>query len=728
MSSAKLTIPPPEDPSYNHQYVHLNGIRMHYIDVGPRNALPLVLVHGFPDLWWGWRFQIQALRESYRVIVPDNRGYGGTDAPSTPKSYRRKTIAQDYVALLNHLNIPKAVFIGHDWGGDFVWKMSLFHPDRVIAVASICTPFAPQPSRLFSLPEVVAFVPSFSYQLFLVEETSPAILDRHVDNFLNAIFGNPSTPAFDAFPNSRAYFEAVPTLTFRDARPRRLTAIDFEYYVRQFQTRGFQGPLNWYRTREVDHEDLNGLPRTISHPSLFICAEDDVALTPALSRSIKKHVPNLTRVDIPRAGHWVLFEAPERINPVLLQWLAPLAARHARILYDIQMPVQISCLKNERFINIIPTDPTDPTQTLVKRTQQASTTTMPQSPPPPPEDPSYNHQYAQLNGIRMHYIDVGPRDGVPLVLVHGFPDLWYGWRVRSLVHAHTISMQPSIKFKICARLTASSLPVCHLLPLAYPSLRVDNRGYGETDATSSVDSYRRKNIAQDYVALLDHLDIPRAVFIGHDWGGDFVWKMCLFHPDRVVAVASICTPYFPPPAAAPVPLTQRYPEFEYQLTFADPSTPAIFDRHVAMVFHVMFWNPPVERLASWAAYVRAIPALSFKHPLPRAMSASDFAYYVEQFRTQGFRGPLSWYRTGEMDWADLGGRDAAIIPHPALFVQADLDNVLRPEMSVGMEAWVPHLTRANVANGDHWLLWRQPDRVNAILNDWLASLHLRSAL
>ncbi|CAK4083175.1 unnamed protein product [Aphanomyces euteiches] len=311
---------------------------------------------------------------------------------------------------------------------------------------------------------------------------------------------------------------------------------------------------------------------------------------------------------------------------------------------------------------------------------------------PPPQDASYNHQCAQINGIRMHFIDVGPRDAIPLVLVHGFPDLWYGWK-------HQIA---SLRTK-------------------YRVIAADSRGFGETDAPVDAELYRRKTVADDFAKLLDHLEIKQAVFIGHDWGGDLVWRMCNFHPDRVLAVASVCTPYFPT-MPTKVTLHERvaaFPEFEYQLTFAAPETTALYDANMANFLHMMYSHGTLEDLAGLA---KSIPNQSLQGPHPELFTADEFQYYVDQYSRQGFQGPLNWYRTAEYDWEDLAHKPLAGISHEALFIAASQDLVLRPSLSEHMEKFIPRLTRRLVEGGTHWVLHDKPDQVNAILHEWLATV------
>ncbi|ETL88417.1 hypothetical protein L917_12501, partial [Phytophthora nicotianae] len=153
---------------WEHNYAPVgNDITLHYIDVGPRDATPVVLVHGWPDLWFGWRYQIQTLSKTYRVIAPDMRGFGRSSTPQTVEGYGTKKVTGDLAGLLDFLNIPRAVFVGHDWGGALIWRMCMFHPERVIAACGICTPYFPQGDTCVDYDKLIPAIPQFSYMKLL---------------------------------------------------------------------------------------------------------------------------------------------------------------------------------------------------------------------------------------------------------------------------------------------------------------------------------------------------------------------------------------------------------------------------------------------------------------------------------------------------------------------------------------------------------------------------------
>uniref|UniRef100_A0A6S7ZQF1 AB hydrolase-1 domain-containing protein n=1 Tax=Aplanochytrium stocchinoi TaxID=215587 RepID=A0A6S7ZQF1_9STRA len=142
------TLPLPAGYEFDSRKVKLStGICMHFIEKKPRQteSKGLVLcVHGWPDCWYGYRRNIDAICEAgYHVVVPDQRGYGQTSKPREVSAYEIQVLVQDNVALLDFLGIEKAVLVGHDWGGTLVWNFAMHFPERVAAVCSFCTPFFP---------------------------------------------------------------------------------------------------------------------------------------------------------------------------------------------------------------------------------------------------------------------------------------------------------------------------------------------------------------------------------------------------------------------------------------------------------------------------------------------------------------------------------------------------------------------------------------------------------
>lgn len=129
---------PPSLPGVRHEWLDAGGLRTHVALAGPEDAPPLLLVHGWPQHWWAWRKLIPALAERYRVICPDLRGHGWTDAPRD--GYEKEQLATDLLALLDAMGIEKAVWAGHDWGAFAGTLAALRAPERFERLITMCIP------------------------------------------------------------------------------------------------------------------------------------------------------------------------------------------------------------------------------------------------------------------------------------------------------------------------------------------------------------------------------------------------------------------------------------------------------------------------------------------------------------------------------------------------------------------------------------------------------------
>src|ERR1700721_4057990 len=121
-----------------HHTVHANGIRQHFLEAG--KGAPVVLLHGFPETSYAWRFQIPQLAKKYRVIAPDLRGYGETDKPSS--GYDKRTMATHLRELMRALNLPKTAIVGHDPGARVATRFAKDHPeavDRLVVMDNVPT-------------------------------------------------------------------------------------------------------------------------------------------------------------------------------------------------------------------------------------------------------------------------------------------------------------------------------------------------------------------------------------------------------------------------------------------------------------------------------------------------------------------------------------------------------------------------------------------------------------
>jgi pimeloyl-ACP methyl ester carboxylesterase len=312
--------------------IETNGIRLRIALAG---AGPLiVLVHGWPESWYSWRHQIPALTEAgYRVAAPDVRGYGGSDKPHPIEAYAIKEMCADIAGLVTALGETRAILIGHDWGAPIVWNTALFHPEKVSAVAGLSVPHTGRgPAPRIELFRRI-YKERFFYQLYFqtpgVAETE---LEADVRTSLRKFYYWVSGEGIKAGrrPDKPANAHLLDGLADPDPFPGWLTAADLDYYVKEFQQSGFRGPLNRYRTSELDFAQLAPVAsQRIEQPAAFIAGSLDPVLrfVPGvdLIEMMRDRMSDLRLVRlIDGVGHWVQQERPAEVNTALLEFLARL--------------------------------------------------------------------------------------------------------------------------------------------------------------------------------------------------------------------------------------------------------------------------------------------------------------------------------------------------------------------------------------------------------------------
>lgn len=319
------------------QFADVNGMRMGYFEAGPQSdAPPMVLCHGWPEIAFSWRHQIKALGEAgIRVIAPDQRGYGATSRPDAVEDYDLEHLTGDLVALLDHLNIDKAIFVGHDWGGFVVWHMAMRHPSRVAGVVGVNTPHLPRSP----IDPIALFRKRFGDSMYIVQFQDPA---REPDK----IFASKTRELFEAFmkkplPARKPQGESQPAaagvgaaagtnLAFpqmvaaydpsKDPRTPILSAEEMQVFVETFTRTGFTGGINWYRNFTRNWERSADLDHTLRVPCLMIMAENDAVLPPSAADRMEKLIPDLEKYLVRDSGHWTQQEKPEEVSAKLIDW------------------------------------------------------------------------------------------------------------------------------------------------------------------------------------------------------------------------------------------------------------------------------------------------------------------------------------------------------------------------------------------------------------------------
>jgi pimeloyl-ACP methyl ester carboxylesterase len=317
-----------------HRVVETNGIRMYLAEAGAGPAV--VLLHGFPESWYSWRHQLNALAEAgFHAIAPDQRGYGQTDRPAPIEAYSILHLVGDVIGLLDALGEERAVIVGHDWGAPVAWHTALFRPDRVSGVVGLSVPFRPhRPGTQPPLAALRAALGDRFYQIYFQEPgVAEADLGRDVRATLRMVlYGasgeNPRVPDMLVDPKYGFLGRVAPPARLPDW----LTEADLDFYAAEFERTGFTGGLNWYRNIDRNWELLAGwVGARISVPALYVVGDRDVVYHfpgggEQLFTMLERSVPNLRRaVLLEGCGHWTQQERPNEVNRLLLDFLSGLA-------------------------------------------------------------------------------------------------------------------------------------------------------------------------------------------------------------------------------------------------------------------------------------------------------------------------------------------------------------------------------------------------------------------
>ena len=307
----------------HHSQVDVGDVELHVVELG--QGEPVVFCHGFPDVWIGWRKQMEAVAAAgYRAIAIDMRGYGGSTGPEESGAYTPFHTVADLVGLLDALGLPSATVVGHDFGAATAWSAAMMRPDRFTAVFGISVPYLPLggPS-LFEAMEVVGKADSF----YMFRQREPEADARWANariTYPGLLYWSSASPApedrWDPFETTRAMYRQAPVSFPPWADP-----ADIEYAITEFERTGFHRPLNYYRSLQAFF-DLGKAYKgaVISQPAFFLTGDADGVnkIRPVDEAELRRTVPGLRGVRVlPNAGHWVHREVPEATNALLLKFL-----------------------------------------------------------------------------------------------------------------------------------------------------------------------------------------------------------------------------------------------------------------------------------------------------------------------------------------------------------------------------------------------------------------------
>ncbi|MEH6755283.1 MAG: alpha/beta hydrolase [Alphaproteobacteria bacterium] len=318
--------------NFDLQTFAVNGIEIRAAVAG--SGPLIVLVHGWPELWYSWRHQIKPLADAgYRVVAPDMRGYGGSSKPDGVHAYDMASLIEDVVGIIDTFEAKTAILIGHDWGAPICWNTATLYPDRVSALANLSVPY----HRRLDFSEIELwqrlYGDAFFYQLYFQDEgVAEAELEADVRSSIRKIYyalsGN--DPVRDRWLSHTQDQRLLDPFPDPKPFPAWLGEDDIDYLVTNFEAGGFRGPLNRYRNARRDYDNLPQMNATpLRQPSCFIGGSRDALrhFVPGhdLYENVGRHCNDqrISRI-LEGVGHWVQQEAPEEVTAALLSFLETL--------------------------------------------------------------------------------------------------------------------------------------------------------------------------------------------------------------------------------------------------------------------------------------------------------------------------------------------------------------------------------------------------------------------
>jgi pimeloyl-ACP methyl ester carboxylesterase len=278
-----------------HSSIETNGIHLHVVQTGPKSGVPVILLHGFPEFWYGWRKQISALSNAgFRAIVPDQRGYNLSDRPKQIRKYRFNELVKDTLGLIDARDYEKVNLVGHDWGAVVAWMLAYQYPDRLnrLGILNVPHPLVMRRFLMRDLEQIRRSWYIFFFQLPWLPE-----LGMRANNWRGAERALRGSGKIHTFTNDdiKQYKDAW-------SQPGAMTAM-----------------INWYRALRYETK----LPKEmrIKVPTLMLWGMKDIALSHRMARPSMDHVDQGNLILFEDATHWVQHDAAEEVNHYLIDFL-----------------------------------------------------------------------------------------------------------------------------------------------------------------------------------------------------------------------------------------------------------------------------------------------------------------------------------------------------------------------------------------------------------------------
>jgi pimeloyl-ACP methyl ester carboxylesterase len=279
-----------------HFYVPSAGVKLHVVAAGPADAPTVILLHGFPEYWKSWERVIGPLTAAgYRVVVPDQRGYNLSDKPERVADYRLDRLAEDVLAILDHLGVDRASIAGHDFGATVTWWLLTFHPERFGSAAILNVPH----------PIVLKRWLRHSWR-------------QNRKSWYMYFFQLPRVPEYWF---ARGGWRFGTRVLARSSRPGTFRDADLEDYRRAWvQPGAIRSMIHWYRAAfRFPSPERRPASWQVTTPVLILWGEEDRFLSKEMAEESLQFCRDGRCVRLPGISHWIQHEEPERVAAALIE-------------------------------------------------------------------------------------------------------------------------------------------------------------------------------------------------------------------------------------------------------------------------------------------------------------------------------------------------------------------------------------------------------------------------
>jgi pimeloyl-ACP methyl ester carboxylesterase len=270
------------------RFVDVGDVTLSVVVAGPEDGEPVVLLHGFPEFWYGWHEHIGPLaNEGYRVLVPDLRGYHLSDKPTAVSAYRPTALAGDVLGLLDAFELEDAHVVGHDWGGFVAWWVGLHHPEHVRTLA------------VLNLPHPSAF-----------RRALRTDWEQRLKSWYVLFFQLPKLPEAMAKVSD---WRVLCDVMRRTSEPGTFSEVDFDRYRTAWSQPGaYRAMVNWYRA--VVRADERVEDPHCERPTLVLWGAKDAFLSRSMALESVQYCESEHLVVLDDATHWLHHEEPIRVR------------------------------------------------------------------------------------------------------------------------------------------------------------------------------------------------------------------------------------------------------------------------------------------------------------------------------------------------------------------------------------------------------------------------------